>query len=139
MNPSPTWSIDHIGFAVSNIDEAIAVYSQYAHTSVTLRERLEKHGVEVAFLNTGGSRIELLSTLDPKNSLGQFLQKRGPGLHHIAYSVSNIRDELSRLSKLGVTLIDSTPRPGASGTLIAFLHPSSFCGILTELVEYTTS
>ena len=139
MNPPLTWSIDHIGLAVTNLDEAIATYSGLAHTSVTLRERLEKHGVEIAFISTGGSKIELLSTLDPKNSLGRFLQNRGPGLHHIAYTVSNIKDELSRLSKLGVTLIDATPRPGAAGTSIAFLHPSSFCGVLTELVEYPTA
>ena len=139
MNPPLTWSIDHIGLAVTNLDEAIATYAGLAHSSVTLRERLEKHGVEIAFLSAGGTKVELLSTLDSQNSLGRFLQNRGPGLHHIAYTVSNIKDELSRLSKLGVTLIDATPRPGAAGTSIAFLHPSSFCGVLTELVEYPTA
>ena len=84
MNPPLTWSIDHIGLAVTNLDEAIATYAGLAHTSVTLRERLEKHGVEIAFLSAGGTKVELLSTLDSQNSLGRFLQNRGPGLHHIA-------------------------------------------------------
>ena len=88
MNPPLTWSIDHIGLAVTNLDEAIATYAGLAHTSVTLRERLEKRGVEIAFLSTGGTKVELLSTLDSQNSLGRFLQNRGPGLHHIAYHIA---------------------------------------------------
>jgi methylmalonyl-CoA/ethylmalonyl-CoA epimerase len=136
MKSSATWSVDHIGFAVKDIDEAIATYAAHAHTTVTLRERLEQQGVEIAFLSTGSAKIELLAALNSQSTLAKFLEKRGPGLHHIAYKVSNLEDELSRLSSSGVTLIDAVPRPGAGSTRIAFLHPSSFCGVLTELVEY---
>lgn len=136
MNTSPTWQIDHIGIAVLDLDRAIALYSQAAHTTVSLRETLHTQGVELAFLTTGGSKVELLAPLRPDTTLGKFIDKRGPGLHHICYRVANIRSELARLSQQGFTLIDTTPRPGAGGSKIAFISPKSFEGVLTELCEY---
>jgi methylmalonyl-CoA epimerase len=136
MTTSPPWTIDHIGIAVTDLDQAIAHYHSVTKTEVTLREKLESSGVELAFLSTGGSKVELLMPLRPNTALGRFLAKRGPGLHHICYRVDNIRAELTRLSQMGARLIDSTPRPGAGGTEIAFIDPSFFHGTLTELCEY---
>jgi len=134
--PSP-WPVDHIGIAVTDLDAAIALYASTAGTSVTLREKLPDRGIELAFLNTGGTRLELLMPLQENTPLARFIAKRGPGLHHICYRVKNIQAEMTRLENLGVKLIDTTPRPGASGTIIAFMEPASFSGVLTELCEYT--
>ena len=139
MTNSLPWTIDHVGFAVLNMDEAIALYASHAGTSVSLREKLEPQGVELAFLNTGGSKIELLAALRPDTPIGRFLAKRGPGLHHICYKVADIKAELARLASLGATLIDKEPRPGAAGSRIAFISPDSFSGVLTELCEYPNS
>ncbi len=139
MSSSTTWTVDHIGIAVADIDAAIALYASTAGTEVTLREKLVDRGVELAFLNTGGTKLELLMPLKDDSAIARFLAKRGPGLHHVCYKVDDIRAEMSRLERLGAKLIDTTPRPGASGTIIAFLEPSSFSGVLTELCEYIGS
>lgn len=139
MKSPPIWSIDHIGIAVTDLDEAIKLYTARASCAVTLRERLEPHGVELAFLNTGEAKVELLMPLRSDTPLGRFMAKRGPGLHHICYRVGDIRGELARLASEGAKLIDKIPRPGAGGTLIAFIDPSSFSGVLTELCEYPAS
>jgi methylmalonyl-CoA epimerase len=142
INPSAlnnTWPIDHIGIAVTDLESAIKHYAQTAESSVTLRETLPEQGVELAFLNTGGAKVELLAPLNDTSTLARFLAKRGQGLHHICYKVDNIVSELARLSAMGVKLIDSNPRHGAGGSRIAFISPSSFFGVLTELCEYPTS
>lgn len=139
MSSSTPWTVDHIGIAVPDIDAAIDLYASTAGTVVTLREKLIDGGVELAFLNTGGTKLELLMPLKDDSAIARFLAKRGPGLHHVCYKVEDIRAEMARLERLGAKLIDTTPRPGASGTLIAFLEPSSFSGVLTELCEYTSS
>jgi methylmalonyl-CoA epimerase len=136
MNTQAPWPIDHIGIAVTDIDDSIAFYQSLAHTSVTLRERLEERGVELAFLNNGDTKIELLAPLTKDSKISSFLEKRGPGIHHICYRVTDIRAELKRLSAEGYTLIDNEPRPGAKGTIIAFVSPSSCEGVLTELCQY---
>lgn len=136
MAPGIAWQVDHIGIAVSNLEEAIALYAGSAHTEVTLRETLPSQGVELAFLNTAGSKLELLAPLNKECTLARFIEKRGPGLHHVCYRVSDISAELTRLAAVGCDLIDSTPRPGAGGTRIAFISPRSFLGVLTELCEY---
>ena len=136
--PSP-WPVDHIGIAVTDLDAAIVLYASAAGTSVTLRETLVDRGIELAFLNTGGTKLELLMPLQENTPLARFIAKRGPGIHHICYRVSNIKAEMARLESLGAKLIDTTPRPGASGTMIAFIEPASFSGVLTELCEYTSS
>lgn len=137
MIPSPAWTVDHIGIAVTDLDQAVAHYHSLAHTAVLLREKLESQGVELVFLNTGGTKLELLAPLGENSKIARFLEKRGPGLHHICYRVPSIETELKRLSGQGFKLIDSTPRPGALGTRIAFIAPQSCQGVLTELCEYT--
>jgi methylmalonyl-CoA epimerase len=136
---SPTWEVDHIGIAVTDLDAAIALYSKAAHTEVTLREKLPDQGVELAFLNTGGAKLELLAPTSRRSTLSKFIERRGPGLHHICYRVLDITSELKRLAAAGFTLIDDTPRPGAGGSKIAFIAPSSWSGVLTELCESSVS
>lgn len=137
MTTPVPWPIDHIGIAVTDLDAAIALYASTAGTSVTLREKLQDRGIELAFLNTGGTKLELLMPLQGNTPLARFIEKRGPGIHHICYRVDNIETEMARLESLGAKLIDTIPRPGASGTMIAFIEPASFSGVLTELCEYT--
>jgi methylmalonyl-CoA/ethylmalonyl-CoA epimerase len=141
MNPplptTPTpWEVDHIGIAVPDLEAGISLYAVTAHTTVTHRERLEQQGVELVFLNTGGAKVELLAPLNESSTLTKFITRRGPGLHHICYKVSDIVSELARLSAEGMTLIDHAPRHGAGGTKIAFISPASWNGVLTELCEY---
>lgn len=137
MTTPVPWPIDHIGIAVTDLDAAIALYASTAGTSVTLREKLLDRGIELAFLNTGGTKLELLMPLQGNTPLARFIEKRGPGIHHICYRVDNIKTEMARLESLGAKLVDTSPRPGASGTMIAFIEPASFSGVLTELCEYT--
>lgn len=139
MTTTLPWEVDHIGIAVADLDAAIALYGSTAGTSVTLRERLQDRGIELAFLNTGGTKLELLMPLEDNTPIARFLAKRGPGIHHICYRVNDIKAEMARLEGLGAKLIDTAPRPGASGTMIAFIEPASFSGVLTELCEYTKS
>ena len=134
---SNTWAVDHIGIAVTDLSQAIHHYAAAAGTVVTLRETLESQGVELAFLNTGGCKLELLAPLRADSTLAKFLNSRGPGLHHVCYRVADIEAELRRLAASGHQLIDSTPRPGADSTRIAFISPKSFLGVLTELCEYS--
>ena len=136
MVPGQTWQVDHIGIAVRDLNEAIAHYARTAHTTITSREVIESQGVELAFLNTAGSKLELLAPRTPTSKIANFLNKRGPGLHHVCYQVAAIVVELARLAALGCTLIDTAPRAGAHGTRIAFISPTSFLGVLTDLVEY---
>jgi methylmalonyl-CoA epimerase len=130
------WEVDHIGIAVTDLEAAIAFYASAAHTTVTLRESLAQQGVELAFLNTGGTKLELLAPLNTTSTLSKFIAKHGPGLHHVCYRVADIHGELARLAAMGLQLIDHAPRHGAGGTRIAFISPSSFLGVLTELCEY---
>lgn len=134
---SHTWTVDHIGIAVTDLSQAIDHYGATAKTIVTLREKLQSQGVELAFLNTGGCKLELLAPLRADSTLAKFLNTRGPGLHHVCYRVDDIEAELVRLSASGYRLIDSTPRSGAGGTRIAFISPTSCLGVLTELCEYS--
>jgi methylmalonyl-CoA/ethylmalonyl-CoA epimerase len=127
--------VDHIGVAVENLDEAIAFYKRSFGCEVDLREVVEDQKVELAFLRTANTLIELLTPAPGNTTLTKFLKTRGPGLHHICYLVSDIRSELRRLEGLGMELIDKTPRPGAHKSLIAFIHPKSTLGVLTELCE----
>lgn len=128
--------IDHIGVAVTNIEDAIAIYQQDFSLDVLLRETLPSQQVEIAFLDLPDSCIELLAPTSPDSTLGRFLTRRGPGLHHICYQVDRLEDALSSLKTKGYRLIDETPRKGARGSRIAFIHPSSCNGVLTELCDY---
>ena len=130
------YPLDHIGIAVTDLDTAIAEYERNFSFKLQLREKLESQKVELCFLKLDNTLIELLTPTHPSSTLQKFLDKRGPGLHHICYRVSDIKAELNRLSGLGHELIDKEPRSGADNTLIAFIHPKTLGGVLTELCQH---
>lgn len=127
--------IDHIGIAVTSLEQSIESYKRNFGFSLDLRESVPTQKVEVAFLRLPNTLIELLMPTAEDSTLAKFLKTRGPGLHHICYLVPDIRAELKRLAGLGLQLIDKEPRPGAHNSLIAFIHPKSTDGVLTELCE----
>jgi methylmalonyl-CoA/ethylmalonyl-CoA epimerase len=128
-------SIDHIGVAVENLDAAIAIHRDTYGMSLVHRETIEEQGVEAALLDIGSSHVELLAPLGADTPVGRFLAKRGPGLHHVAYRVDDLAAALDDLRVAGVRLIDEEPRTGIRGSQVAFLHPASAAGVLTELVQ----
>ena len=127
--------IDHIAIAVPSITAALPLFELLAQASSSPIERVEAQKVDVAFIGTGSARIELLEPTSPDSTVQKFLDKRGPGLHHVAYRVADIEGTLKRLKESGIALIDEVPRPGAGGHRVAFLHPKSTQGVLVELVE----
>ena len=127
--------IDHVGIAVRDLDQAVRLYESRLGLKATGRERLESEGIEVAMIPLGDSRIELLSPLGPEARLNKFLQDRGEAVHHIAYATDDVTGALRRAAADGAEVLDETPRPGAHGSRIAFIHPRSVCGVLTEFVE----
>jgi methylmalonyl-CoA/ethylmalonyl-CoA epimerase len=126
--------IHHLGVAVEDLDEAIAVYERVFGAELEGRETQEEQGVEAAALRVGADQVELLAALGPETPVGRFLAKRGPGMHHVAYEVDDLSAELARLAGDGVQLIDAAPRPGLFGTQVAFVHPGADYGVLSELV-----
>ena len=124
----------HIGVAVRRLDEALADYGKLGFEAGPI-EDVPTQGVRVAFLRAGPVRIELLESLSPEGVIARFIERRGEGLHHLAFSVPDIRGEMRRLRGQGLELIDAEPRPGAHGRLVAFLHPRSARGVLLELVQ----
>ncbi len=126
--------IDHIGVAVEDLDATIAQYNEQFEMTIQHRETVEEQGVEAVLLEVGEGHVELLRPLGPETPVGRFIEKKGPGLHHVAYAVEDVDAELERLKALGVRVIDETPRIGIRGSRIAFLHPASTGGVLTELV-----
>jgi len=127
--------IDHIGVAVADLDESIALYDASYEMTLVHRETVESQGVEAVLLDVGENHVELLAALGDDTPVGKFLAKRGPGLHHVAYQVGDIVAELARLKAEGVRLIDERPRTGIRGSSVAFLHPASSGGVLTEIVQ----
>jgi methylmalonyl-CoA/ethylmalonyl-CoA epimerase len=127
--------IDHIGIATEKIDEALGLWRDVLGLEVASTEDVAEQGVRVAMLSIGESHVELLEPLSPETPVGRFLQKRGPGIHHVAIRVTDIRASLVHLKEKGIRLIDENPRLGAGGCLVAFVHPSSANGILLELVQ----
>jgi len=130
------YALDHVGIAVTDLDQALEEYRRNFGFHVDLRELIESQKVELAFLKLPSTKIELLMPTDPSSPLQKFLDKSGPGLHHVCYRVEDIEAELQRLEQLGHQLIDRTPRPGAHGSRIAFIHPKTLAGVLTELCQY---
>ena len=128
-------AIDHVGVAVEDLDASLALYRDTFGLSVVHRETVTEQGVEAALLDLGESHLELLAPLGPDTAVGRFLARRGPGIHHIAYRVSSIDETLSALAASGVRMIDERPRSGIRGSRVAFVHPSSTDGVLTEIVE----
>lgn len=127
--------IDHIGVATEDIEGAIALYEGSFGMPVAHRETVESQGVEAVLLDIGDGHVELLAPLGPDTPVGKFLAKKGPGLHHVAYAVSDIDEALSKLKEAGVDLIDNEPRIGIRDSRVAFLHPKATGGVLTEIVE----
>jgi len=127
--------IDHIGVAVEDLDAALALYERDYDMELVHREVVEEQGVEAVLLDVGENHVELLAPLGPDTPVGKFLARRGPGLHHVAYQTADIAAELERLRAAGVRLIDEQPRAGIRGSRVAFLHPKSSGGVLTEIVE----
>ena len=127
--------IDHIGVAVEDLDESIALYGERLGMDVQHRETVEEQGVEAVLLGVGESHVELLRPLGPDTAVGKFLARSGPGLHHVAYGTDDIDSALETARGAGLVLIDERPRTGIRGTRVAFLHPKSTGGVLTELVE----
>jgi methylmalonyl-CoA/ethylmalonyl-CoA epimerase len=127
--------IDHIGVAVEDLDAAMALYEASFEMKLAHRETVESQGVEAVLLDVGDGHIELLRPLGEDTAVGKFLARKGPGLHHVAYAVSDIDATLGKLTAAGLELIDSEPRAGIRDSRVAFLHPRSTGGVLTEIVE----
>jgi methylmalonyl-CoA/ethylmalonyl-CoA epimerase len=128
--------VDHIGIATNSIEEGLAVWRDTLGLTVDSAEEVPEQGVKVCMLAMGDTHVELLEPLGPDTSVGKFLAKRGQGMHHIAIEVADIHASLSELKSKGARLIDETPRVGAGGCLVAFVHPSSINGVLLELVQH---
>jgi len=127
--------IDHVGVAVEDIDAAIALYRDALGMPLVHRETVTEQGVDAALLDVGDGHIELLSPLGPDTPVGKFLARKGAGLHHVAYRVSDVDAALRSLSEAGMRLIDEQPRNGIRGSRVAFVHPASTGGVLTEIVQ----
>jgi len=127
--------VDHIGVAVEDLDAAIALYGERLDLELVHRETVESQGVEAVLLDVGENHVELLRPLSPDTPVGKFLAKRGPGLHHVAYQTTDIEGTLEALRAAGMRLIDEQPRTGIRGSRVAFLHPGSSGGVLTEIVQ----
>lgn len=127
--------IDHVGVAVDDLDSALALYEGTFGMPVAHRETVSEQGVEAVLLDVGDCHVELLRPLGERTAVGKFLARRGPGLHHVAYRVDDIESALAQLRELDIELIDSEPRTGIRHSRVAFLHPRSTGGVLTEIVE----
>lgn len=127
--------IEHVAVAVSDLDAAVALYRDVWGLEVEHRERVEDQGVEEAMVRIGDSYIQLLGATGADTTVGKFLERRGEGLHHIAYEVDDLVDTLASLKARGVSLIDEAPRPGGRGHMVAFVHPKGNRGLLVELIQ----
>ena len=127
--------IDHIGVAVKDLDAAIKLYERSFEMELVHRETVESQGVEAVLLDVGDGHVELLQPLGEDTPVGKFLARKGPGLHHVAYAVTDIDAALAELAENGIELIDATPRIGIRQSRVAFLHPRSTGGVLTEIVQ----
>jgi len=130
--------IDHIGIAVADLEAAIALHERTYGMPVVHRETLTEQGVEAVLFDVGENHVELLRPLADDTPVGRFLERRGPGLHHVAYHVPDIDAALAQLREDGVRMIDTVPRIGIRGSRVAFMHPSATASVLTELVEPAT-
>ncbi len=127
--------IDHIGVAVEDLDAALALYERDYAMTLVHRETVAQQGVEAVLLDVGENHIELLAATGPDTPVGKFLAKKGPGMHHVAYQVDDIEATLAALKAAGMRLIDETPRTGIRNSRVAFLHPATAGGLLTEIVQ----
>jgi methylmalonyl-CoA/ethylmalonyl-CoA epimerase len=127
--------IDHIGVAVEQIEPALELYRDSFQMVLAHREVVADQGVEAALLDVGEGHVELLAPLGAETPVGRFLARQGPGLHHVAYQVTDIDATLAKLKQAGLELIDQQPRTGIRGSRVAFMHPRATAGVLTEIVE----
>ena len=125
--------IEHIGIAVKNLEESIALYEKMLGVSCYKIETVASEGVQTAFFLKDSSKIELVAAQNPDSAIAKFIEKKGEGIHHLAFAVENIDDKLSEVADAGIRLIDTKPRKGADGLDIAFLHPASTSGVLIEI------
>ena len=128
-------AIDHVGIAVDDLEAAVQTYRTTFGVEPVHRERVASQGVEEVLFTVGGSYVQLLGALGPDTPVARFLERRGAGVHHVAYRVADVAGALEELRGRGVRLIDEAPRPGSRGTAIAFVHPTSMLGVLVELVQ----
>jgi methylmalonyl-CoA/ethylmalonyl-CoA epimerase len=129
-------TIHHLGVAVEDLDDALQTYERLFGAELEHRERVPDQGIEAAGVLVGDSRVELLAPLGEDTPVGKFLSKRGPGMHHVAYEVADLPEELERLRSEGAELIDDQPRSGLYGLEVAFVHPDAVHGVLSELVAH---
>jgi methylmalonyl-CoA/ethylmalonyl-CoA epimerase len=127
--------VDHIGVAVEDLEAAIALHEDAYGMALVHREVVDDQGVEAVLLDVGENHVELLRPLAEESPVGRFLANRGPGLHHVAYQVTDVQAALADLRARGLQLIDETPRTGIRGSRVAFLHPAASGGVLTEIVQ----
>lgn len=128
--------IDHIGIVVNSIDEALKFYRDLLGVVPSAEEVIEERGIKVAFLEFGDTKIELLQPIREDSEISKFLEKKGEGIHHLAYEVDNIQEKIDKANEIGLKPLNTEPKAGAHNTLIAFLHPKSTNGVLTELVQH---
>jgi methylmalonyl-CoA epimerase len=131
-------TLDHVAIAVTSIDEALPIWTAILGGTSYGRERILSQESEIVFIGHGPGRIELVAPTSPSSPVARFLEKRGPGLHHVCYRVTDISQTIAELASSGFRLVDSEPRPGAHDRMIAFLHPEAAGGVLVELVEETS-
>lgn len=129
--------VDHIGIAVKNMEESLEYYIHTLGLEVMAIEEVESQGVKVAFIDAHNVKIELLEPMSQTSPIAKFIEKRGEGVHHIAFGVSDIRTRMQELKEKGVNLLQDEPKPGAGGAEVAFMHPKSSFGVLYELCEKT--
>ena len=127
--------IEHIGIAVSNLDESNSIYAKILGVNPYKTETVESEGVITSFFQTDNTKIELLQGIKENNAISKFIEKRGEGIHHIAFEVEDIEEEIKRLKKLGFKIINETPKKGADNKLICFIHPKSTKQVLIELCQ----
>jgi methylmalonyl-CoA/ethylmalonyl-CoA epimerase len=127
--------LDHIGVAVEDLDASLELYERDYGMTLVHRETIAEQGVEAALLDVGENHIELLAATGPDTPVGKFIAKKGPGMHHVAYQVDDIESTLAALKQSGLRLIDETPRIGIRNSRVAFLHPKTAGGLLTEIVQ----
>jgi methylmalonyl-CoA epimerase len=127
--------IDHVGIAVRDLEAAVEHYRRTFGIEPVHREHIESDGVEEALFKVGTSYVQLLAPTGPDTPVGKFLEKRGEGVHHVGYRVTDVAATVEHLRSQGVPLVDERPRPGSRGTTVAFAHPKGFAGVLVELVQ----
>jgi methylmalonyl-CoA epimerase len=128
--------VDHIGIAVKSIDDALKLYSGLLGIEPLGEEVVEARGIKVCFLQVGGTKIELLQPIREDSEISGYLAKKGEGMHHIAYEVENVADAIAKSKEIGLKPLSDEPKPGAHNTMVAFLHPKTVNGVLTELVQH---